>query len=227
MKKDLQALLGEVEALSEARPDSTTQIDKVNRAQPLHVDTSPAAGASHAQAFVRHLGKTGTDIKQRLPALQDQLAQIKSGDLSVVEEMLFSQASTLQAIANQFAALGSVSIGLNKHETGIQQLHIALRAQDQSRKTLLALVEVKNPKRTTFVKANTAIRQQVNQMAISPQSDPLPLELEPSPYAEMDTGSQGATAATHRDLAPVEVQHRTSNRGRKARKQPESAKART
>lgn len=226
MKKDLQALLGEVEDLSKSRLDSSTPIGKVNQAKSLHVDTSPAAGASHAQAFVRHLGQAGTDIGERLPALQDQLAQIRSGDLSIVEEMLFSQASTLQAIANQFAALGSASIGLNQHETGIQQLHIALRAQDQSRKTLLALVEVKNPKRATFIKANTAIGQQVNQLAISPspQVDPLPLEA--SPHAPMDTGSQGATAATHPDLAAVELQHGTSNRGRKARKQPESTTAR-
>jgi hypothetical protein len=40
---------------------------------------------------------------------------------------------------------------------------IALRAQNQSRKTLAVLAEIKNPRRTTFIKQqNNAVNQQVN-----------------------------------------------------------------
>ena len=68
-------------------------------------------------------------------------------------------------------------------------MRLALKAQNQSRATLQALVQLKQPSNTTFVKqANIAQgHQQVNNLAeknITPQN-----ELLKGSYAELDTGT--------------------------------------
>ena len=62
----------------------------------------------------------------------------------------------------------------------------AMKAQEQSRKTLQTLHDIKNPKpRTVFIK--NAIAQQVNQLVA--KTEELQKQLEAQPYAKVDFGS--------------------------------------
>ncbi len=89
-----------------------------------------------------------------------QTEQLKKGDMTNVEEMLYCQAVTLQAVFSKTLqhAMSSESI---KHQTMV--LTLAFKAQAQCRTTLETLANIKNPRAATFVRqANIAQNQQVN-----------------------------------------------------------------
>jgi len=112
--------------------------------------------------------------------------QIKSGDLSKIEEMYLSQAVSLEAI---FATLARRATNAQYRGQFQTYMQLALKAQNQSRATLQALVQLKQPSQTTFVKqANIAQgHQQVNNL---PEKDITPQnELLRGDYAKLDTGA--------------------------------------
>jgi hypothetical protein len=111
---------------------------------------------------------------------------IKRGDLSKIEEMYISQAIALEVMFTSLARRAKAQEKLLQYET---HMRFALKAQNQCRATLQALVQLKQPSQTTFVKqANIAQgHQQVNNLAeknITPQN-----ELLKGSYAELDTGT--------------------------------------
>ncbi|MBD3887020.1 hypothetical protein IFO70_35975 [Phormidium tenue FACHB-886] len=185
----------------------------------LNADLSPEAGASHAMAFVRSHGKAGTNPAERVGEILEQVEAVKAGDLSNLEGMLYSQSLTLQTIFNQLTALGSSMLTTAQSENAIALLHVALKSQNQCRQTLLALNELKNPKKPTqFIK--NYVDKQLNQIkADSPQ-------LEASPYAEMDSRSTTEAGGIDQTVATVGAIDRSDDSGRKAAKQPKRTKAR-
>jgi hypothetical protein len=119
-----------------------------------------------------------------MQVLEKTIAQIQSGDLSKIEEMYISQAVALEMMFTSLARRAKAQDRLLQYET---HMRLALKAQNQSRATLQALVQLKQPSQTTFVKqANIAQgHQQVNNLAeknITPQN-----ELLKGSYAELDT----------------------------------------
>lgn len=92
--------------------------------------------------------------------LIESAEKIEKGNIKEIEQMLMTQAKALDYIFYET---------LNKL-VGLEMIHhlqvftdVALKAQNQSRKTLVALAELKHPKRTTFIKQqNNAVNQQVN-----------------------------------------------------------------
>lgn len=114
------------------------------------------------------------DFQCLVEALDKNIEEIKSGDMSSMEAMLIAQAQSLQSI---FVGLGMKASSQSqiKHYTAFMTL--ALKAQSQSRATIQALVELKYPKQIAFVKqANIAQgNQQVNNGTV-PQSASLPNE---------------------------------------------------
>ena len=87
------------------------------------------------------------------PAVMDELTKsarkIAAGDITEIEQMLMTQAKTLDYIfydaLNQLTNLDMI----NQIEVFS---NIAFRAQTQCRKTLSVLAELKHPRRVTFVK---------------------------------------------------------------------------
>lgn len=121
-----------------------------------------------------------------MQVLEKTIAQIQSGDLSKIEEMYISQAVALEMMFTSLARRAKAQDKLLQYET---HMRLALKAQNQSRATLQALVQLKQPSQTTFVKqANIAQgHQQVNNLAeknITPQN-----ELFKGSYAELDIGT--------------------------------------
>ena len=125
-------------------------------------------------------------LQATMEVLKNTTQQIKSGDLSKIEEMYISQAVALEVMFASLARRARAQDNLLQYET---HMRLALKAQNQSRATLQALVQMKQPSNTTFVKqANIAQgHQQVNNLAeknITPQN-----ELLKADYAQLDTGT--------------------------------------
>ena len=125
-------------------------------------------------------------FQSTMQVLEKTIQQIQSGDLSKIEEMYISQAVALEVMFTSLARRAKAQDKLLQYET---HMRLALKAQNQSRATLQALVQLKQPSQTTFVKqANIAQgHQQVNNLAeknITPQN-----ELLKGSYAELDTGT--------------------------------------
>lgn len=176
----------------------------------LNADLSPSAGASHAMAFIRSHGKGEVNTSLRLGEILKQAEVIKGGDMSSVEEMLYSQSLTLQSLFNQMTAIGSSLLSTSAGEDrAIAVFELALKAQNQCRQTLQALNELKNPKKPAqFVKT------QLNQLRIdSPQ------QIERSNYAPLDIGSESEAGSTHPAVEALDRQHRSHQRRGKAAKQ--------
>ena len=107
--------------------------------------------------------------------LEEIAARVSSGDMSTPERMLLSQAMALQSIFTCMAKNASVNSGKNREG----MLMLALKAQSQSRNTILALAELKNPRQATFVRQQNVSggAQQVNNAASLPAT-PLTVTLE-------------------------------------------------
>lgn len=88
--------------------------------------------------------------------------KIRDGDLQEVEFMLLAQAKTLDSFFYQTLSQIPELNMLNQTQV---LADLALKAQNQSRKALTALAEIKHPKRSaTFIRQqnNHAVNQQVN-----------------------------------------------------------------
>jgi hypothetical protein len=125
-----------------------------------------------------------------MQVLEKTIQQIQSGDLSKIEEMYISQAVALEVMFTSLARRAKAQEKLLQYET---HMRFALKAQNQCRATLQALVQLKQPNNTTFVKqANIAQgHQQVNNLPeknITPQN-----ELLKDSYAELDNGTTPTT----------------------------------
>jgi len=154
--------------------------------------------------------------------ISEHLAEIRSGDTTYLEEMLLSQAIALNAFgsdllmkASGFAADG-VCVKLPELFQTLAQM--GLKAQDQSRKAILALNEIRNPKKPSqFIK--TYVNQQLNQVQLEQQE--LKQQLEAAKNAPVDIGSPTEAGGTDQEVAALGTQHGSGNGGRKSSRIPE------
>lgn len=142
------------------------------------------------------------DFQANMKVLEKATKQIKSGDLSKIEEMYISQAMALEVMFSSLARRAKAQDRLLQYET---HMRLALKAQNQSRATLQALVQLKQPSSTQFIKqANIAQgHQQVNNLAeknITPQN-----ELLKDSHAQLDFGTKAATKGADTTLETLET----------------------
>ena len=141
------------------------------------------------------------DFVANMKVLEKATQQIKVGDLSKIEEMYLSQAIALEAMFASLARRAKVQDKLLQYEA---HMRLALKAQNQCRATLQALVQLKQPTSTQFIKqANIAQgHQQVNNLAeknITPQN-----ELLKDAHAELDNGRTEAPKRIDTSLETLE-----------------------
>lgn len=103
---------------------------------------------------------SGLDTCTLMEILSKSADKVQAGGLDEIEQMLITQAKALDFFFYQI-------LGKLADAQGIKSIQaftdIALRAQNQSRKTLSTLAEIKHPRRTTFInQQNNAVNQQVN-----------------------------------------------------------------
>jgi hypothetical protein len=152
----------------------------------------------------------GSDVKlvALIEALRKSTDQSKAGDLSNLEAMLIGQATALQSMFTNLAQRAVRSQQLKHLESF---MNLALKAQAQSRATLSALVDLKYPRQSTFVKqANIANGpQQVNNATHARKIQPRQNELlEDTNHERLDTGTATAATRGHPTLETLESVHR-------------------
>lgn len=140
--------------------------------------------------------------------LEEVFKQVKSGDLSVPEEMLISQAFALNMAFNSLAARAA-----RQQDASTMQMlmNLCFKAQNQSRATIDSLRQLKQPSQTTFVKqANIAQgHQQVNNLAeknITPQN-----ELLRGDYAKLDSRGTPTAEGVNPKLEALDKINRCQN----------------
>ncbi len=142
-------------------------------------------------------------------------------EATAAAELLYGQVVILNATFNRYMQFATLSVSSPNFGTFFDA---AIKAQEQARKTLQTLHDIKNPKpRTVFIK--NAIAQQVNQLVT--KTEELQKQLEAQPYAKVDFGSAEIAERSHEviDLpaASVGTINGANKRGRKGKGSAELA----
>ncbi len=131
---------------------------------------SPAVhGAVVVGEFTNRRGaKPDIDVVEVTGSLIESARTARDGDLSTLEAMLVSQATALQSIFSNYACRAQAQ---TQHRFREGFMTMALKAQAQSRATILAVIDLKFPRQATFVKqANIAAGPQQVNNGIAPSS---------------------------------------------------------
>ena len=154
--------------------------------------------------------------------LHQQARAVHADDLSRAEEMLITQAHTLDGL---FATLAIKAMNAGGMDTMERYLRLALKSQNQARATLQTLAELKTPKQIAFVKqANIGHQVQVNNEgkaecesnATRTRKKPkTPNELlEEQDGQRLDTRAAGSAGRDNREMEAVGAEHRPNYRRR-------------
>ena len=156
-------------------------------------------------AYSKGIQGDNFDLTESIKILQKTNKQIQSNDLSSAEQMLASQAASLEQMFTNLAIRASMQTDLAWFKT---LTILALKAQNQSRCTLQALASIKNPSTTTFIKqANLANgHQQVNNHSLAENKQVLTNEQLRADHdsAQMDTRTTIQTEPSYTELATLE-----------------------
>ena len=159
---------------------------------------SAAVIADMAAENEKHLGALAFYYRagEMTLELNEKLSQIKSGNLSSIEETFLLQAEVLHAAFLKWLQVANSQ----SHPIEIERYtNMALRFQKQCQSTLRALAEMKNPRRST-----TFIKNQQNVLSIEPAEHQN--QLEPSLYAEnLDTIAASAPIRVNSSAAPLDA----------------------
>ncbi len=147
---------------------------------------SPSFRAAYKIDAVAHIFDQDASSEQTtilMEAIEQQIKAFMTDEGIAAAEMLYGQVAILNTTFNKFMPIASISAGKDNFE---KYFDTAMKAQEQARKTLQTLYDIKNSKlRTVFIK--NAIAQQVNQLAI--QTEKIQKQLETQPYVKDDFGS--------------------------------------
>lgn len=174
----------------------------------------------------------GADWSPTLRALQDLRAEALAdpADTKTVERMLLAQSVVLQSLFAHYMTRANRSAELAKLQAFGD---LALKAQNQCRRTLATLAEIRNPRRTQFIKQlNQAVNQQVNNdksLAAAesrkiPESEP-PELLTVIPSETLDTGRAATPISGRASLEAVGAQHGPQDARRESPQQQERVEA--
>ena len=102
----------------------------------------------------------GTDGFEVQRSLKQQGQAVQEGDLSAIEGVLAAQ---LQVLNQSFSVCMARGFNCKSMETMLAFTHLALKMQEQTRRTASTLASIKAPRQTAFIKqqVNTAQNQQV------------------------------------------------------------------
>jgi hypothetical protein len=184
-----------------AEADSKIKQKKIEEAQ-MYINPF-----SHAALAIGSLHGSRIDVPTVMKELSNSADKICDNSLREVEELLMTQAKTLNYVFND--ALSKLA-DLNMTNQIQLFTDIAFRSQNQCRKTLTALAEIKHPKRTTFIqKQNTAIQVNNGVKSIPEKNEnkeKVAIELMENENEQwLDRREKEEAIATHSQMAPMEV----------------------
>jgi hypothetical protein len=230
-------------------PDATAPDDRPAEKRTLHVTgtlfkDAKERGAVIATSPVIRAGVTGIefaekggfgkelDLSEFSKRIRLQAEAVNKGDMTGPEQMLVSQAATLDAIFNTLARKAATAEFMPQVEAN---LRLALKAQGQCAQTLRVLGDLKNPRAVTFAKQvnNANGPQQVNNGPVTNGSEAHPPmadvvgstvarahesttnptnELLENQHGErLDTRAASAASGSNKTLEAVGAVHRTED----------------
>lgn len=173
------------------------------------------------------------DWSATLRALNDLRADAlgDTADTKAIERMLLAQSVVLQSVFSHYMTRASRSDVLPELQAFAD---LALKAQNQCRRTLATLAEIRNPRRTQFIKqVNNAVNQQVNNGLAATENRKIPesepgkvLEVDRAERRRLDVGAAAMAIGHDADVATVGAFHRPTNAGREGPQQQERTQAR-
>ena len=129
------------------------------------------------------------DKQTAIKRLRSTVKKVKRGDLGELENALVEQAELLNFLFAQTAVQAAATPQI---KAKCHLLSTALKAQNASRKTILAIAELKNPKQTTFIK------QQQNNLIAGERQNGLPMDARTEIKAESADSRVDAVACEYR-----------------------------
>ena len=171
-----------------------------------------------AQMFGRPLAGGECDVTAMHGRLMETAKDAEAGNMGRLERMLSAQAQTLNIMFTELARRAALNMGEHMQATEVY-LRMAFKAQAQSRATVEALAEVKNPRSVAFVKAGQAnfAQQQINHGAPAshaharesaiPANELSRLEA-PNEWSALEAGTQAAPARGHPAMEALGEVHR-------------------
>lgn len=163
------------------------------------------------------------DIGELVRNLERHSELVNTGDMRRLEAMLVSQAVALESLFTRLTERAMAHAQIPGFETNMR---MALRAQNQCRATIEALVSLKNPPVLFAKQANIAHGPQQVNNGSAPQAEALARSesrnqpnkvLEHSTNELLDAGTKGKAGRGHPQLETVVAVHRTSQRHRQGK----------
>ena len=154
------------------------------------------------------------DIEFARGVIGQGIDEIRKGDLSKLEEMLYSQAVALNMMFTNLSRRASIQTNVDIRAV---LANLALKSQNQSRNTIQTLINLKQPSQTSFIKqANIAHGlQQINNGVA--QSSPENLSNQTNELLEvqdgkwLDRGKKAETEGVNSELETMGEIHGGEN----------------
>ena len=157
---------------------------------------------------------TQVDMEYAREVIGQAIDEVKKGDLSKLEEMLYSQAVALNMMFSNLSRRASLQTNVDIKAT---LTNLCFKAQNQSRNTIQTRINLKQPSQTSFIKqANIAHgHQQINNGVA--QSSPENLSNQTNELLEvqdgkwLDRGKKAKAKGVNTKLEAVGEVHRGKN----------------
>jgi hypothetical protein len=154
------------------------------------------------------------DMEYAREVIGQGIEEVKKGDLSKLEEMLYSQAVALNMMFSNLSRRASLQTNVDIKAT---LTNLCFKAQNQSRNTIQTLINLKQPSQTSFIKqANIAHgHQQINNGVA--QSSPENLSNQTNELLEvqdgkwLDRGKKAETEGVNSELETMGEIHGGEN----------------
>lgn len=123
-------------------------------------EVTASAAINSVLSTVNLQDAAGLDVIEAQRLLKQQGQAVQEGDLSAIEGVLAAQ---LQVLHQSFSVCMAKGFGCKNMENILAYTHLALKMQEQTRRTASTLASIKAPRQTAFIKqqVNTAQNQQV------------------------------------------------------------------
>lgn len=133
---------------------------KMTRAVLSRPEVTASAAINSVLNTVNLQDAAGLDVIEAQRLLKQQGQAVQEGDLSAIEGVLAAQ---LQVLHQSFSVCMAKGFGCKHMENILAYTHLALKMQEQTRRTASTLASIKAPRQTAFIKqqVNTAQNQQV------------------------------------------------------------------
>ncbi|MDJ0594493.1 MAG: hypothetical protein QNJ72_31710 [Pleurocapsa sp. MO_226.B13] len=209
---DIQALLQQ--KIQSKELSKAVKASSKKTSIPLNKITDPSALGSGVIASIMDSGDNIKAVNAAKDGIEETLTKVKSGNLEDLEEILVNQVYVLNGLFNQLVIQGKASLtepavmrSLPNHPKTM--LNVALKAQTQCRATVQTINELKNPKKTTFIK------NQLNnvKMELEERIEQLEGTTEHG-SKKLDRGTEAATISIDSEMEALEFIDRSQDPGR-------------